>query len=131
MARTSEKPPPSLLYYILCMATRLTPKCYFLPGLPLGSLEIPKIGILAILEAHNFVCKSLIEVRSKAKLNPLSSSFQRYVARHLQATKSGRFSIFSGQKSNCQIGNLTHGPSFGHNLCLKYPNVSCKLILDI
>jgi hypothetical protein len=131
MVWTWEKPPPSLLYYILCMATRLTLKCHFLPVLPLGSLKIPKIGILMILEAHNFVCKPLIEVRSKAKLNPLSSSFERYVARHLQATKSERFSIFNGRKSNCQIGNLTHGLSFGHNLCLKYPNVSCKLILDI
>jgi len=30
-----------------------------------------------------------------------------------------------------QIGNLTHGPSFGHNLCFKCPNESCEPILDI
>jgi len=30
-----------------------------------------------------------------------------------------------------QIGNLTSNPSFGHNLCFKYPNGSCKYILDI
>jgi hypothetical protein len=30
-----------------------------------------------------------------------------------------------------QIGNLTLGPSFGHNLCLKYPNGSCERILEI
>ncbi len=30
-----------------------------------------------------------------------------------------------------QIGNLTHNPSFGHKLCLKYSNGSCKPILDI
>jgi hypothetical protein len=30
-----------------------------------------------------------------------------------------------------QITNLTLGPSFGHNLCFKCPNGSCKLILDI
>jgi hypothetical protein len=30
-----------------------------------------------------------------------------------------------------QIGNLTPGLTFGHNLCLKYPNGSCKPILDI
>jgi hypothetical protein len=30
-----------------------------------------------------------------------------------------------------QIANLTPGPSFGHNLCSKYPNGSCKPILDI
>jgi hypothetical protein len=27
--------------------------------------------------------------------------------------------------------NLTPNPSFGHNLCFKCPNGSCKLILDI
>ncbi len=30
-----------------------------------------------------------------------------------------------------QIGNLTPDPSFGHNLCLKYLNGSCELILNI
>jgi hypothetical protein len=30
-----------------------------------------------------------------------------------------------------QIGNLTFGPSFGHKLCFKYSNGSCKPILDI
>jgi len=30
-----------------------------------------------------------------------------------------------------QIDNLTRSPSFGHNLCFKYSNGSCKLILNI
>jgi hypothetical protein len=30
-----------------------------------------------------------------------------------------------------QIGNLIHGPSFGHNLCFRYPNGSCEPILNI
>jgi hypothetical protein len=30
-----------------------------------------------------------------------------------------------------QIGNLTHEPSFDHNLCFKYTNESCEPILDI
>jgi hypothetical protein len=30
-----------------------------------------------------------------------------------------------------QIGTLTPDPSFGHNLCFKYPNGSCEPILDI
>jgi hypothetical protein len=30
-----------------------------------------------------------------------------------------------------QIGNLTTDPSFGHNLCFKYLNMSCEPILDI
>ncbi len=30
-----------------------------------------------------------------------------------------------------QIGSLSPDPSFGHNLCFKYPNGSCEPILDI
>ncbi len=30
-----------------------------------------------------------------------------------------------------QIGNLIHDPPFGHNLCFKCPNGSCKPVLDI
>jgi len=62
--------------------------------------EIPKIGTLATLEANNFLCKPLIKLKSKAKLQPLSRNFQWYVARHLHLTKSGRFLTFNGQESN-------------------------------
>jgi hypothetical protein len=51
------------------------------------------------------------------------------VARHLHVSKSGKFLTFSGWES--KIGNLTLGPSFGHNLCFKYPNGSYKPILNI
>jgi len=30
-----------------------------------------------------------------------------------------------------QTGNLTPGPSFGHNLCFRCPNEQCEPILDI
>ncbi len=30
-----------------------------------------------------------------------------------------------------QIGNLTPGPSFGHNLCFRCPNKQCKPVLNI
>jgi len=55
-------------------------------------------------------------------------AFQQYVAHHLYARKSDGFLIFSGGN---QIVNLTPGLSFGHNLCFKCPNGSCKPILDI
>ncbi len=64
--------------------------------LGLGSPEIPKIGTPAILEAHNFVCRPSIEVRSEAKSQPLLRAFQRFMARHLHIRKSGRFPTFSG-----------------------------------
>jgi hypothetical protein len=37
----------------------------FCLGTPNGSLEILKIGIPATLGPHNFVCRPLIEMRSK------------------------------------------------------------------
>jgi hypothetical protein len=46
----------------------ITPKCHFVPGLPSGNPKIFKIGILVTLEAHNFVFRTLIEVRYKEKL---------------------------------------------------------------
>jgi hypothetical protein len=89
----------------------------------IGNPKIPKMGTLATLEAHNFVCRPSIEVGSQSKLWPLLKAFQRYVARHLHIRKSRRFLTFSGQESNF--------PSFDHNLCFKYPNGSYKPILDI
>jgi hypothetical protein len=41
------------------------PKCHFVARLPSGNPEILKIGTLTTLEAHNFMCKTPIEVRSK------------------------------------------------------------------
>jgi hypothetical protein len=48
------------------------------------------------------------------------------VARHFQASKSGRFLTFNGQ-----IGTLTLSPSFGHNLYFKHSNGTCEPILNI
>ncbi len=46
----------------------------FCPGIP-KCLEILKIGTPATLEAHNFMCKPLIEVRYQTKLQPSSRTF--------------------------------------------------------
>ncbi len=97
------KPPPSPLQYILCLATGPAPKCRFVPGLPSESLEILKVGTLATLEAHNFVCRPLIEMKFKSKLQPSSRAFQMYVASHLHARKSRQFPTFNDRESNCQF----------------------------
>jgi hypothetical protein len=47
------------------------------------SLEILEIKTLATLEAHNFLCRPLIELRFKKTLYPLLQDFQQYVARYL------------------------------------------------
>jgi hypothetical protein len=56
------------LQYSLWLATWPAPKYHFVPGLPSGSSKIPKIETLATLEAHNFVCRPLIEVKFEVKL---------------------------------------------------------------
>ncbi len=101
-ARTWRKPPPSPLWYTLCFSTGATSKWLYVPGLPSGSFEIVTTRSPATLRAHNFMCRPLIAMRSKEKLYPSLRAFQRYVARCLQATKSGRFPTFSGRESNCQ-----------------------------
>ncbi len=97
------EPPPSPLYYVLCVATKLAPKWHFVSRFASGSPEIPKVGIFTTLGAHNFVCRPSIEMRSKEKLQPLSRAFQWYVAQHLNAGNLGRFLTFSGWESNCQF----------------------------
>jgi hypothetical protein len=74
----------------------LAPKCHFVMGLPSWSPRIPKIETHVSLEAHNFVCKPSIEMRSKVKLYLSSRDFQRYVAHHLHTRELGRFLAFSG-----------------------------------
>ncbi len=105
IARTWGKPPPSPLQYTLCFSTSPTSKWHFVPRLPNESLEIPKVGTFTTLGPHNFMCKPPIEMMFEAALQPLLSTFQRHVARHLHARKSGRFSTFNGRQSNYQFNS--------------------------
>ncbi len=101
-ARTWGKPPPSPLQYSLQRSAETTSKWLFfpgLPGLPTGSPEIPPYGTPWTLKPHNFTSRPQIEVRSEAKLQLSSRAFQRYVARRLQLSISGRFPTFSGRES--------------------------------
>jgi hypothetical protein len=71
------------LYNILCAWPQgQHPNVILSRDSQVGSPEIPKIRTLAILEAHNFVCRLVIEMRYETNLYPLSRAFQRYVARH-------------------------------------------------
>ncbi len=89
---------------------------------------IPKIGILAILDTHIFLCRPLIEVRIKAKLQALSRNFQQYMAQLLHIGNLRQFPTFSCWESNSHFDPQL---VFSHNLCCKYLNGSCEPILDI
>jgi hypothetical protein len=122
----SQNLPP---YSILCVWPQgLHPNVILSWDSQVGSPKIFEIGTPTTLEGHNFLCRPWIEVRFQAKLYPSLRAFQQYVACHLHVSKSGRFLNFSGEES---IGSLIPDPSFGHNLCFKYPNGSCKPILNI
>ncbi len=80
-----------------------------------------------ILKTRNFLCKPPIEVRSKSK-NPypkLSNDMWHVV--WMQVNQINSWLLVVGS----QIINLISNPSFGHKLCYKYPNGSCKPIFDI
>ncbi len=108
---TQDSPQPGLggshhlpPYSIHCTSPRgLHPNGFSLLGLLSGSPEIVPVGTPATLEPHNFASRPWIEVQSKAKLQFSLRAFQRYVARHLQLSKSGRFSTFSSRESKCQF----------------------------
>ncbi len=90
--------------------------------------QIPIVGTPVILGTHNFACKPPIEMRFKAKLQPSLRDFQWYVACHdMQGNRCDSQLLVVGS----QIANLTPGPSFDYNLCVKCPNGSCEPILDI
>jgi hypothetical protein len=104
---------PLIVYSVLGHGA--STKWQFIPRLPSGSPEILRIGTFVTLEAHNFVWRPPIKVMFKAELHLSSKAFQQYVACHLHARKLV----------------LTPGLSFGHNLCFKCLNGSCKPIFDI
>ncbi len=112
-ARTWGKPPPSPLYYTLCLSTRPTSKWHFVPGLPNGSPEIPKIRTPATLGPIILCADLRLKWGQKQSCNPhqeLSNSMSHvtytqgiWVDSRLLVVKS-------------LIVNLTPGLSFGHNL---------------
>jgi len=65
-----------------------TPKCRF--------SQDSQVGTLTTLDAYNFLCRPLIEVRSRKHLYTLLKAFQRYVAHPLHAYNLGQFLIFNG-----------------------------------
>ncbi len=92
---------PHIVYFVTLHRGYI--QMVFFPGLPKGSLETDRVGILATLWGYNFMLRPPIGTRSKAKLYLSLRAFQRCVARHLHARKLSRFPTFRGRESNCQF----------------------------
>jgi hypothetical protein len=63
-----EKPSPSSLKYYLLLAMGAAPNIILSRDSKIESLKIVETKTFGTLEAHNFLCRPPIEVRSKAKL---------------------------------------------------------------
>jgi hypothetical protein len=125
MTQTWVKPPPSPLKYILCLSMRPTSKWHFVLGLLNRNPEIPRVGTPMTLGAHNFVCRPWIEMRFKESCSP----YQQISNNVLHATcMQGNRVDSQLLVVESQIANLTPGLSFGHNLCFRCLNGSCKPI---
>jgi len=94
----------------------------------MGVLKFPKLGFL-LLQGPIALCSDLrLRWGLKKSCNPcqvLSNGMSH--ATYTQGNWGDSRLLMFGS----QIGNLTPGSSFGHNLCFKCPNGSCKPILDI
>jgi hypothetical protein len=92
------------------------------------NLEIPEIGNPITLKAHNFCENFWLRWNMKQSCNLCWELFNdMWHTTCMQINQGDSWLLMVGSP----IDNLTPGPSFGHNLCFKYPNGSCELILDI
>jgi hypothetical protein len=106
------------------MAMGLHPNVILFRDSQVENLENLEIVTPMISEAHNFLCKSLIN-KSCSLCQDLSKGM--WHATFMQIN-NGNFRLLVVDN---QIDTLTPSPSFGHNLCFKYSNGKSKPILDI
>jgi hypothetical protein len=125
LGRSHHLPP---LYCSLCLATRPSPKCHFVLGLPSWIPKFSKLGLLQLWRPI-ILC---VNLRLKWGLKQNCSlhwnlSNNMWHATCTQGNQGDSWLLVVGS----QISNLTLGFSFGHNLCFKCSNGSCKPILNI
>jgi hypothetical protein len=107
---------------------RPTSKWHFVSRFPNGSPKIPKVGILTTLGPITLCADFRLRWSLKQICSP-SWELPNGVS-HATCTLRNRVDSWLLVVGN-QTVNLISGPSFGHNLCFRCPNGSCKPILDI
>ncbi len=107
---------------------RPTSKWHFVSGLPNGNPEIHTPGLLQ-LWGPIILCADLWLQRGlKQSCSPLQEISNDMS--HATCTPRNRGDSWF-LMVRTQVDNLTLDPSFGHNLCFRCSNGSCKPILDI
>jgi hypothetical protein len=105
-----------------------TSKWLFVPGLPKGSPETTRVGLLQL----RLAITSCSDLRSRRGLKKSCSSYWELPNGVLHATCTHENRVNSRLfVVESQIASLTFGLSFCPNLCYRCPNGSCKPILDI
>jgi hypothetical protein len=96
------------------------------PGSPKsGQFRDSTLGILAFITSCSDLQLEQGLKRTCSSLWELSNNVSHFTCTRLDRVDSQLFVLGS------QIGSLTPGPSFNHNLCCRCPNGSCEAISDI
>jgi len=93
-----------------------------------GVPKFPKLGLPQLWRPITLCADLWLRWDLKKSCNPCEQlSNGMWHATYMQGNQGDFWLLMVGS----QIHNLTPSPFFGHNFCFKYPNGSCKLILDI
>jgi len=128
--RTWEKPPPSPpLYSIFCAFPQGPhPNDILSRDFQMGVLKFPKLGLLQFWGPITLCADLRLWWNLKQSCHPHQKLFNGML--HAIYTQ-GNWVDFRLLVVGSQITNLTFDFSFGHNLCFRCPNGSCKPTLDI
>ncbi len=101
----------------------------FYSGIPKwGVSKFSKLGLPQLWSAITFCANLQLRWGLKQSCSPHQNLFNYMLhVTWMQVNQGDSWLLMVGS----QIGNLTLDHSFGHNLCFKYPNGSCELILSI
>jgi len=105
-----------------------TQMSFFLKTPKLGILKFSKLGLLRLWKPITFFAKLRLKWGLKKSFSLRQELFNdMWHVTYTIVNQGDSWFLMVGS----QIGSLTCDPSFGHNLCFKYPNGSCKPNLDI
>jgi hypothetical protein len=98
----------------------------FCPKTPkLGILKFPKLGFTWFWMPITFCANLWLRWGMKQSCSPHRELFNNMWHTTCTYINQGDYWLLM---VGSQIGTLIPGPSFGHNLCFKYPNGRCKTI---
>ncbi len=117
-----------LIVFFVHVHGACTQMSFFLKTSKLQIPKFPKLGLPGLWKPITFYADLQLRCDFKQSYNPHREIFKDM--QHATFTQVNQ-SDLRLLVIRSQIGHLTPDPSFGHNLCFKYRNGSCELILNI